>query len=259
MTRTYLSVGLSWLLLTATPLACWLPGCNRAPPGPKVPEVIPFRADGWNEIGGLLLRYESDERNRLLIRQLDGTERIYYDREDDKGDLTGLKTKNIYRYDANRRVLERVPAAVWTAATGAVIDSMHVQNVDSLDPGPFGRDPQGWTLTFRGKPVQTVAPTLLTVFRSPDRSAAGVASAEGRPRKTGMWPLGGTEIKGRRYFELFSATDGSRIWGPLEFGLERDSQPSLGCWTEDGRFLIYYHVDKLWIVEVPGYLREQKP
>lgn len=213
-----------------------------------MPEIQPIYTTAWFDGGDLLLRTEEPGSEAFLIRHLTGSERTLYDYG--KPVNEGDPNKTVYRYKPNQNTLEAVRFAEWVLASGKVVDSGR----NSLtDISPFRWSGRTLTLHFKGTIAKTIGPVVTDVTLSPDGALLAVLSAEGPYRPSPVPFLGGGTIGGARYYELLRITDGSRQGEAYRFAFGRPESPPMGgCWTADGRFVVYGdRASRLWIIPVP--------
>lgn len=241
---TPLLVALSVLALGA------MSSCEKAPAGP---ELAPLPTGAWIGGGYLLLRNDGDT---LLLRHLSGSEREWYERGKDDFETEHPKNKVVYRYKPMLGTLEEVGANEWKAANSPVVDCARSR---SKDAAPFDWDGRSMTLRFRGTPAKTAGQTVLNVRISPDKKYVSVLTAEGPYEPSPIPFLGGGKASGPRRHELLSPTDGSRLGEALRLVYEPGLPPIGGCWSQDGRFLVYADSanSRVWIVPGPKLPSEQ--
>jgi len=228
--------------------------CQKKPTTPEVPALL---TPAWRDVGDLFVRRESDASGVLLIRHIDGIQRISYDRGHDEFDGSNPSQKVVYRYDPSKGTLEPVTAAEWKSASGTIIDC----NLSLGDPAPLVYNDRAKTLRLNGTPVRTAGQTVLSVAVSPDKQSVAVLSAEGPWRPSVVPHIGGGNVSGARIHEILHRKDGSRLGAPIRITTEGVELPGGGCWSADGRYVIYTDAGwtRLWIHPVPMQTTKDRP
>ena len=119
-------------------------------------------------------------------------------------------------------------------------------------------------LRFKGAPATIAGQTALHVILSPDKERVAVLSAEG-PWKRSFVPHitggAGGSASGARHHEVLRRTDGTRQGAVIRLAYKAGAPPFGGCWSPDGRFVVYVDDGNslVWIIPVSMEPSKDKP
>ncbi len=226
-------------------LTAGLAACEKKP---EYPVIEPFPTTVWARplCEGLQIRIANDGSGDLLLMSPSTSSDVRQ-----KMRLRSMKNLPIYRYDSKTKRLSFDVSDSWSENEGptAISGKQH-------DLPPFGEefthDLGGHTLQWHG-PVPTAAPTVLAAVRSPNEKYVASLSAEGKSKTDGIVPFSDPTVPGRRFHEVFRASDASKVGTPVILANTTDQNNVLPCWSPDNRFVVYNDgkCEHLWIIEAP--------
>jgi len=186
---------------------------------------------------------------------------VWFDRGKDDLDPENPSKKVVYRYIPGLGTLEAVGTTEWKTATGEIMDC---ELSWSEEITPFVWDDRSMALRFKGALAQIAGQTALHVILSPDKEHVAVLSAEG-PWKRSFIPHitggAGGSASGARHHEVLRRKDGIRQGAVIRLDHKPSAVPFGGCWSPDGRFVIYVNDGNslVWIVPVSIEPSKDKP
>jgi hypothetical protein len=224
-------------LLAIVTLAALSAGCRESEKKASEKPLKVFETAGWDGENVLLVRMEGDRRGRFLLSYIGSTELYNLESAGKKVEDVRPWRPPVYRYDAQKDVLEEVDAGAWTKAETEV-SRRGKQNAESGSPVVVNSnqvkvDGRATIIATRGK-------YALASCGHKRRGLVAVLSADG-PATDSILPfVGRLKPRGQHYHELLGLPGLERVGEAVPIPLKSDKHSLRLCWSPDGRFVLYY-------------------
>jgi len=216
-------------------------------------KAIYFPLSSWRGHGALQIRLNGDA---MLFRHLswEQNEKMNIPVYEDIGPIPPYPAKDdlspILSIVPTDNTVNIVPGEVWD---NAVSITSNCQS-QTYEPSCRLQQASPYKLTFDGQQTKTAGKSVLQIAVSPSGKYVAVLSATGSPRKSFLPLIGGDSIGGRRYHQVFRASNGAPIGDPVRLKEANFKDNTIHpCWSPDERYIVYLYSrpDQLWIIPFP--------
>lgn len=197
-----------------------------------------FDTPDWAQAGGLELRTDSGGEV-LLLRHRSTAQRLQTDYPGAAPRSEAAQPDVVYRYDAASARFERAGAEDWPRAAGEVVDC----DLAAASPtAPFAIDLQGGAVLWNGRPLPLAGNTALALAADPSGERVAALSANGARRSSVAPAAGRGGAAGQHFHQVFGRRDAAEQGRAVALPLTSESVAIAGCWSADGRYVIYADV-----------------
>ena len=209
--------------------------------------VACFETPEWAEPGGLELRADASGEG-LLIRHRTTAERLREDYHQGSPVEVHSPRSAVALYDPASGRLDGAVDLLWREAGTEVVDC---DRSSAAPVTPFVLDARGRTLRFRDRAIRAAGGNVLMLVAAPGGERVAVLSAAGSAAEAILPFLGRGGAAGTHYHQVFLRDHGTEQGEAVVLPLTSEEVGLSGCWSADGRYMIYADVlyNQLCIVQ----------